>query len=97
MCDMSGKTIKCLDSMFCIELDIIFTQSIYRDFEKLTSSAFVLQEEYEDQDKLGRLSCRHDFHVSCIKNWLLIKDACPICKAPASSDTSKEKQKRVPI
>lgn len=49
-------------------------------------------EEYKDRDRLGRLSCGHEYHVSCIKNWLLIKNACPICKAAAFSDSPKEKQ-----
>ncbi|KAJ0987678.1 hypothetical protein J5N97_006034 [Dioscorea zingiberensis] len=49
-------------------------------------------EEYEQEGHLGRLNCSHDFHFSCIKNWLLMKNVCPICKAPALADvTCKEK------
>lgn len=52
-------------------------------------------EEYKDQDRHGKLSCGHDFHAGCIKNWLLIRNTCPICKAAAaaaSTDFRKEKQ-----
>ncbi|KAM0953692.1 putative transcription factor C2H2 family [Dioscorea sansibarensis] len=49
-------------------------------------------EEYEDRANLGVLNCRHEFHFSCIKHWLQIKNACPICKASAT-DTRKDKQK----
>ncbi|XP_074568226.1 uncharacterized protein LOC141824793 [Curcuma longa] len=44
-------------------------------------------EEYKDNDNLGRLECGHDFHVCCISKWLRMKNVCPICRAPASSDT----------
>ncbi|URD79145.1 zinc finger, C3HC4 type, domain containing protein [Musa troglodytarum] len=40
-------------------------------------------ETYKGKDCLGRLNCGHDFHACCIKKWLPIKNACPICKASA--------------
>ncbi|KAF3435423.1 hypothetical protein FNV43_RR22512 [Rhamnella rubrinervis] len=40
----------------------------------------VCQEEYECGDDLGRLECGHDFHTNCIKQWLMQKNLCPICK-----------------
>ncbi|XP_074574956.1 uncharacterized protein LOC141831490 [Curcuma longa] len=48
-------------------------------------------EEYKDSETLGQLNCKHIFHSSCVKKWLLIKNTCPICKASALEDTSKEK------
>ncbi|KAG0481189.1 hypothetical protein HPP92_012047 [Vanilla planifolia] len=50
-------------------------------------------EDYEDKESMGILKCRHVYHVSCIKNWLSIKNACPICKAPAVDDILKRKGK----
>lgn len=43
-------------------------------------------EEYEDCEDLARLNCGHDYHFSCIKKWLLIKNACPICKASVTEE-----------
>uniref|UniRef100_A0A7N0ZQY1 RING-type E3 ubiquitin transferase n=1 Tax=Kalanchoe fedtschenkoi TaxID=63787 RepID=A0A7N0ZQY1_KALFE len=40
----------------------------------------VCQEEFEDGEDLGKLDCGHDFHVHCIKQWLMLKNLCPICK-----------------
>ncbi|XP_020582820.1 uncharacterized protein LOC110026278 [Phalaenopsis equestris] len=45
----------------------------------------VCQEEYMVGEELGRLSCKHHYHVTCIQQWLRLKNWCPICKAPALS------------
>ncbi|PKU65239.1 E3 ubiquitin ligase BIG BROTHER [Dendrobium catenatum] len=50
------------------------------------------EEEYKEGQSIGRLNCRHDFHSRCIKKWLLIKNACPICKSAALGDKVKGKQ-----
>ncbi|KAL2346416.1 hypothetical protein Fmac_000416 [Flemingia macrophylla] len=40
----------------------------------------VCQEDYDDGDDIGTLDCGHDFHSNCIKQWLMHKNLCPICK-----------------
>ncbi|XWS54786.1 hypothetical protein CRYUN_Cryun10bG0119000 [Craigia yunnanensis] len=40
----------------------------------------ICQEEYADGDDTGTLDCGHDFHTNCIKQWLMVKNLCPICK-----------------
>lgn len=40
----------------------------------------VCQEEYESEDELGRLKCEHSYHFQCIKQWLVHKNFCPVCK-----------------
>lgn len=45
----------------------------------------VCQEEYNDGDDLGILECGHDFHTNCIKQWLMQKNLCPICKTTGLS------------
>lgn len=40
----------------------------------------ICQEEYAVGDDLGILDCGHDFHTNCIKQWLMQKNLCPICK-----------------
>ncbi|KAI7740494.1 hypothetical protein M8C21_030452 [Ambrosia artemisiifolia] len=44
----------------------------------------ICQEEYANGDDLGALDCGHDFHTRCIKQWLLQKNLCPVCKSTAS-------------
>ncbi|KAJ8460509.1 hypothetical protein OPV22_033435 [Ensete ventricosum] len=45
-------------------------------------SGIICQEEYVDSDETGRLECGHGYHMHCIKQWLLLKNACPVCKSP---------------
>ncbi|XP_076917272.1 E3 ubiquitin-protein ligase MBR2-like [Bidens hawaiensis] len=44
----------------------------------------ICQEEYANGDDMGTLDCGHDFHTGCIKQWLLQKNSCPVCKSAAS-------------
>lgn len=46
----------------------------------LTYISCVFQEEYESDDELGRLHCEHSYHFQCIKQWLVLKNFCPVCK-----------------
>ncbi|KZV41169.1 hypothetical protein F511_10303 [Dorcoceras hygrometricum] len=43
----------------------------------------ICQEEYIDGDDIGISDCGHEFHVKCIKQWLTLKNLCPICKTTA--------------
>ncbi|MED6109907.1 hypothetical protein PIB30_037903 [Stylosanthes scabra] len=40
----------------------------------------ICQEEYEADDEIGRLNCEHKYHFQCIKQWLVHKNFCPVCK-----------------
>lgn len=43
----------------------------------------ICREEYCEGEDIGKLGCCHDFHAACIKQWLMIKNLCPICKTTA--------------
>jgi len=38
----------------------------------------VLQEEYEAEELIGTLECGHKYHATCIKQWLVMKNLCPM-------------------
>ncbi|KAG2321867.1 hypothetical protein Bca52824_015080 [Brassica carinata] len=40
----------------------------------------ICQEEYEAKDEVGKLPCGHRYHIHCVKQWLLRKNSCPVCK-----------------
>ncbi|THG20492.1 hypothetical protein TEA_013689 [Camellia sinensis var. sinensis] len=43
----------------------------------------ICQEDYVDGKELGKLNCGHEFRFNCIKQWLVQKNNCPICKMTA--------------
>ncbi|VVA97542.1 unnamed protein product [Arabis nemorensis] len=43
----------------------------------------ICQEDYAQGDDLGTLECGHEFHKDCIKQWIMLKNLCPICKTVA--------------
>ncbi|KAI4324670.1 hypothetical protein MLD38_030137 [Melastoma candidum] len=47
----------------------------------------ICQEEYEEEDDIGKLACGHGYHLSCIKQWLSQKNTCPVCKSEAVTRT----------
>jgi len=34
---------------------------------------------FEEGDRIGDLTCNHEFHVDCLKGWVQRKNACPLC------------------
>ncbi|KAL8554537.1 hypothetical protein ACS0TY_002650 [Phlomoides rotata] len=43
----------------------------------------ICQEDYVTGEDIGILDCGHEFHTRCIKQWLTLKNLCPICKTTA--------------
>ncbi|XP_068667239.1 probable E3 ubiquitin-protein ligase ZFP1 isoform X2 [Aristolochia californica] len=54
-------------------------------------TCIICQVEYEENEKIGTLVCGHDYHAVCIRQWLLVKNVCPICKASVLSMDKKER------
>ncbi|KAJ7966049.1 E3 ubiquitin-protein ligase arkadia [Quillaja saponaria] len=48
----------------------------------------ICQEEYLVGDEMGSLQCDHSYHHVCIRQWLQLKNWCPICKASAAPSLS---------
>ncbi|XP_058100648.1 probable E3 ubiquitin-protein ligase ZFP1 isoform X2 [Magnolia sinica] len=53
-------------------------------------TCIICQVEYEENETIGILDCGHNYHADCIKQWLLLKNICPICKVSALSSDGKE-------
>ncbi|KAG8055927.1 hypothetical protein GUJ93_ZPchr0001g30682 [Zizania palustris] len=46
-------------------------------------ACIICQEEYRVKECIGTLDCGHMYHEDCIKQWLMVKNLCPICKTTA--------------
>lgn len=42
----------------------------------------ICQEGWHSSVEVGRLGCGHCHHMNCLRQWLLQKNECPICKIP---------------
>ncbi|MED6160992.1 hypothetical protein PIB30_056494 [Stylosanthes scabra] len=70
------------------------TETIYCSSEQSRDegNCVICLEEYKDREDVGTLkTCGHDYHVSCVKKWLSMKKLCPICKASALPEDTKDK------
>ncbi|GMH21985.1 hypothetical protein Nepgr_023828 [Nepenthes gracilis] len=70
----------------------VMEQLSRREHERLSSSSqhdtvpcSICLEEYEQGQGIGELDCSHVFHFECIKQWLMLKNRCPLCKTTALS------------
>ncbi|XP_049398966.1 RING-H2 finger protein ATL5-like [Solanum stenotomum] len=41
----------------------------------------ICQPEFEHEESIGILGCGHEYHIGSIKQWLLRKKDCPMCRA----------------
>ncbi|XP_022980208.1 probable E3 ubiquitin-protein ligase ZFP1 [Cucurbita maxima] len=51
----------------------------------------ICQDHYQNHEKIGTLDCGHEYHASCLKKWLTVKNVCPICKSEALVTVRKER------
>ena len=53
--------------------------------------------EFEEHHVVTPLSCdiKHYFHHECIKNWMKVKNECPLCKAKIEPQNLTEFTKRL--
>ncbi|MFS7980417.1 putative transcription factor C2H2 family [Helianthus anomalus] len=54
------------------------------------NSCVICQTNYDDEEQIGVLDCGHEYHVECVKKWLVVKNTCPICKSTALAAKAKE-------
>ncbi|KAK2658020.1 hypothetical protein Ddye_011072 [Dipteronia dyeriana] len=68
------------------------TETIYCSSDQLQEegTCVICLDEYRNMDDVGTMKhCGHDYHVSCIKKWLSMKNMCPICKASVVADNTR--------
>lgn len=53
------------------------------------SRCFICMEDYEKEEEILLLTCRHVFHPSCIGNAVMYNSQCPLCRSPIECDVRK--------
>lgn len=81
---LSDETMaKCLKTSKYSSSDITIAVATHESDIKCS----ICQEEYVEEDELGQLDCGHSYHSTCIKQWLVQKNQCPICKSAACASS----------
>ena len=60
------------------------------DDDTNNNSCIVCLEDFKNGEKITRLKCQHQFHVKCIREWLLINGTCPICRQTVEISTEMD-------
>lgn len=61
----------------------------YEESLVINEACAVCLEDFDEDDEVKRLSCRHGFHPSCIGPWLADHDKCPLCQDNALIHTRR--------
>ena len=66
------------DSVKCAEEPSFGSASLGNS--SISTECSVCLMEFKEGDALSELPCRHIYHRSCVTEWLLLQNACPMCK-----------------
>ncbi|XP_004497227.1 E3 ubiquitin ligase BIG BROTHER-related isoform X2 [Cicer arietinum] len=75
---LSTDTIACLPSV---------NYKTGSDQHGSNDSCVICRVDYEDDESLTVLSCKHLYHPECINNWLKINKVCPVCSTEVSASS----------
>ncbi|CAN1255006.1 E3 ubiquitin ligase BIG BROTHER-related [Linum perenne] len=50
-----------------------------------SDSCVICRLDFEDEEAVTVLSCKHSYHAECINNWLKINKVCPVCSTEVST------------
>lgn len=53
----------------------------FADIEKTFTNCSICSDDYNDDDTVSTLNCKHVFHKNCIEEWGHYNPVCPVCKA----------------
>ncbi|KAI9306580.1 hypothetical protein BJ944DRAFT_263330 [Cunninghamella echinulata] len=53
------------------------------------TECIICQENFGTFNELIKMPCQHEYHGTCLRQWLHVNATCPICRCPASSILEK--------
>ena len=59
----------------------------YKLYDKLDDSCPICREEYQRNQSVIELTCKHIFHRRCLLPWVSSHSTCPVCRFNIKKDT----------
>ena len=56
----------------------IFARKVEK--QHLEKECSICQNNFSEGEKISEIACKHFYHYKCIKEWVKIKDSCPLCR-----------------
>lgn len=51
----------------------------------LRETCAICLDDYLSGESIAALQCRHEYHLRCIVEWILVDNSCPLCRCQAFS------------
>lgn len=63
--------------------------------DHLDKSCVICKLDFELDEKITVLECKHIFHTECISEWVKYKSECPICRAKIHTTFTEQEEKNI--
>ena len=63
--------------------------------DHLDKSCVICKSDFELDEKITVLECKHIFHTECISEWIKYKSECPTCRAKIHTTFTEEEEKNI--
>lgn len=69
------------------------------DSHNASEACVICQNDFTTGDRLRHLPCDHEFHSTCLDQWLVLKATCPLCRVRIDSDQHRDanEENSVPV
>ncbi|WMV57306.1 hypothetical protein MTR67_050691 [Solanum verrucosum] len=60
---------------------VVVSKDGVKNSKETEETCAICQAKFKHEESIGTLGCGHEYHTGCIKQWLLCKKDCPMCRA----------------
>ncbi|EOA15196.1 hypothetical protein CARUB_v10028584mg [Capsella rubella] len=55
---------------------------MYENSSDESEICVICQDKLKQGEEASKLDCGHDYHFGCIRDWLMVRNKCPLCNQP---------------
>lgn len=76
-----------------VQIDV--DSELYKNTEKNFTNCTICSDDFNDDDSVSVLNCKHVFHINCINEWGHYNPVCPVCKASIKTQNNENKKRKI--